>query len=229
MCCKEFTWSPGQAVWPPSSTFWPRISSAWTSSSAADCRWAKWEKSKGMLESLTVCLLSLLYFWKNTATTESYMPVQSHMCFTAEQFLHHPNSGSLTPNPQHWVLQKIKNSPELFTAQDFDVTTALLYLSRGWRVRFQVFVIKGDLKKEPNLVHNLICGRRPEMARRSHLTGFAQEVYGVVSFQEGRHWETVEEHQITICVSLRLEERSSCSVMVTRVILGVKSLTQSIH
>lgn len=125
--------------------------------------------------------------------------------------------------------KKIKSSPELFTAQDFDVTTALLYLSRGRPVRFQVFVIKGDLQKEPNLVYNQLYGWHIEGAQRSHLTSFSQEVYGVVSFQEGRHCETVEEHQITICVSLRLEQRSSCSVTVTHVILGVKTWTQSKH
>lgn len=47
---------------------------------------------------------------------------------------------------------------------------------------------------------------------RAHLTGFAQEVYRIVSFQKGWHCEAVVERQITICVSLRLEQRSSCSV-----------------
>lgn len=40
----------------------------------------------------------------------------------------------------------------------------------------------------------------------SHLTRFAQEVYRVVCFQEGRHREAVEERQITVCVSLCLQQ-----------------------
>lgn len=40
----------------------------------------------------------------------------------------------------------------------------------------------------------------------SHLTSFAQEVYRVVCFQEGRHREAVEERQITVCVSFCLQQ-----------------------
>lgn len=51
-----------------------------------------------------------------------------------------------------------------------------------------------------------------KVVRRSHLTGFAQEVYGVLGLQKGCRCEAVVECQIAICVSLRLEQRSSCLV-----------------
>ena len=43
---------------------------------------------------------------------------------------------------------RIRGSPEFFAAQDFDVTTALLDLSTGGRVRLQVFVVEADLNEE---------------------------------------------------------------------------------
>lgn len=51
-----------------------------------------------------------------------------------------------------------------------------------------------------------------EVVQISHRTGFAQEVHRVVGFEEGGHCKTVVECQITICVSLRLEQKKSCSV-----------------
>lgn len=51
-----------------------------------------------------------------------------------------------------------------------------------------------------------------EVDLSSHLTGFAQEVDGVVCFQKGRYCETVEERHITICVSLCLKQRGGCMV-----------------
>lgn len=54
----------------------------------------------------------------------------------------------LFTNAQTTAVSVAKDVPELFAAQDFDVTTALLYLSTGGRMRLQVFVIKGDLNKQ---------------------------------------------------------------------------------
>lgn len=47
------------------------------------------------------------------------------------------------------------------------------------------------------------------VAQRVHLAGFGQEIHRVFSFQKSCDRKTVEECQITICVSLRLEHRSS--------------------
>lgn len=48
-----------------------------------------------------------------------------------------------------------------------------------------------------------------KVIQRSHLTGFVQEVYGIFCFQKGHNWETVVECEITIFVSLRLEQKRS--------------------
>lgn len=46
----------------------------------------------------------------------------------------------------------IKNLPQLFAAQDFNVATALLDLSTGGPVRLQVLVIKADLDEEDRTI-----------------------------------------------------------------------------
>lgn len=108
------------------------------------------------------------------------------------------------------LLFKGKNVPQLFAAQDFDVATALLDLSTSGPVRLQVLVIKGDLDEGAKTIVSpfsvVSCGHVGLVDLRSHLTSFAQEVYWVVCFQEGRHCEAVEERQITVCVSLCLQQ-----------------------
>lgn len=54
----------------------------------------------------------------------------------------------LFTNAQAIAAKVREDVPELFATQDFDVTTALLYLSTGGWVTLQVFVIKGDLNKQ---------------------------------------------------------------------------------
>lgn len=115
--------------------------------------------------------------------------------------------------PQQW-----SNLPKFFTAQDFDVTTTLLYLLTGAWVRLQVRVVKGDLCEQERVriqmrrvilpfISGLVVDIR--VVQISHLAGFTQKVHRVLGFEEGCHCESVVEGQITICVSLRLNTRSA--------------------
>ena len=57
-------------------------------------------------------------------------------------------------NSQNSAASDRKDLPKFFAAQDFDVTTTLLYFTAGGAVRLQDGIVKGNLKMN-NRVHRV--------------------------------------------------------------------------
>lgn len=85
--------------------------------------------------------------------------------------------------------------------------------TRQNRVQFRKtsLILRLDLRIRPKMSRSPICQIAKSAVQRSHLAGFGQEIHGVFRFQKSCDCETVEQCQITISVSLCLEQKSNYS------------------
>lgn len=104
-----------------------------------------------------------------------------------------------------------RDSPQLLSAQDFNIGAALFDFWRSERVGFKLGVIKGYLEQKwwklGGEIHGQTCLAYNWSGLKTYFIGFAQEINRVFSLQEFCYWEDVIESEISIAVAFSLKHR----------------------